>query len=67
MAGFVKGSKEHRLHMIHMAVDIGRVKRLTNEGYSLEDIIIKTGLNEETVRNYLNVIANAEANRTKNK
>ena len=43
MAGFVKGSKEHIAYSVRRMRDIGRVHRLTNEGYSFEDIIIKTG------------------------
>lgn len=67
MAGFVKGSKEYIAYSVKRMRDIGRVHRLKDEGCSIEDIIIKTGLNGETVRNYLNIIARAEANRNKNK
>lgn len=65
MAGFVKGSKEHIAYSVRRMRDIGRVKRLKDEGYSIEDIIIKTDLNEATVRNYLNIIATAESNKNK--
>ena len=67
MAGFVKGSKEHESHLRRMQTDIGRVRNLNDKGYSIEDIVIKTNLNEATVRNYLNIIAGAEANRNKDK
>ena len=65
MAGFVKSSKGHELHLRKMQMDIGMVKDLNDKGYSIEDIVIKTNLNEATVRNYLNMIATAEANKNK--
>lgn len=65
MAGFVKGSKGHELHLRKMQMDIGMVKDLKDKGCSIEDIVIKTNLNEATVRNYLNIIATAESNKNK--
>lgn len=57
---------EQQRQYIRKAVNVGKVKRLKNEGYSLEDIIIKTGLDEATVRECLDLIAKAEENK-KNK
>lgn len=65
MAGFMKGSKAHDLYSRRMQIDIGMVKNLKDKGYSIEDIVIKTNLNEATVRNYLNIIATAESNKNK--
>lgn len=67
MAGFVKGSKEYIAYSVKRMRDIGRVHRLKDEGCSIEDIVIKTGLDEATVRECLDIIAEAEANKNKNK
>lgn len=65
MANRTEEQKERTRQYVHKAVNVGRVHRLKDEGYSIEDIIIRTGLNGETVRNYLNTIATAEANKDK--
>ena len=67
MANRTEEQKERTRQYVHKAVNVGRVKRLKNEGYSFEDIVIKTGLDEATVRECLDIIAEAEANRNKNK
>lgn len=65
MAGFMKGSKEYEDHMRRTQLHIGMVKDLSEKGFTIEDIAAKVELNIETVQNYLNVIAQAEANKNK--
>lgn len=65
MAGFIKGSKEYEDHMRRTQLHIGMVKDLSEKGFTIEDIAAKVKLNIETVQNYLNIIAKAEANKIK--
>lgn len=66
MAELTKEQKERRRQYIHKCRNIGNVKRFKNEGYSFEDIMLKTKLDEATVRECLDLIAKAEENK-KNK
>ena len=65
MAGYVLRSKEYEDHMRRTQLHIGMVKDLSEKGFAIEDIAAKVELNIETVQNYLNIIAKAEANKNK--
>ena len=65
MAGYVLRSKEYEDHMRRTQLHIGMVKDLNEKGFTIEDIAAKVELNIETVQNYLNIIAQAEANKNK--
>lgn len=65
MAGYVLRSKEYEDHMRRTQLHIEMVKNLNGQGFTIEDIAAKVGLNNETVQNYMNIIAKAEASKNK--
>ena len=62
MADFVKGSEEQKKAERKMALMIGRTKDLRDKGLSAAEIAEKLQISESTVRSYMNVIDQAEAN-----
>lgn len=62
MAGFVKGSEEQKKAERKRALMIGQTKDLRDKGLSPVEIAEKLKISESTVRSYMNVIDQAEAN-----
>ena len=62
MVGYVVGSKEYEAHQKKRMLYIGKTKQLKDEGLSVTEIASKLNLNESTIRNYMNIITQAEAN-----
>lgn len=46
-----------------LELNVGRVKKMSNDGMTVTEIAEKLGLNESTVRSYKAIIDKAEENR----